>query len=438
MPSCVAALLFLLVDDFATAQPTFTPIQTFTPVLNFTPIHTFTPVSFDSPTPTPTSTPTSTTASALCDPSQYGADHSSTDPETGHCYLGYDVAVTWFGAEASCREIGGYLAVIDSEPENLIARLAIPASTQSPWIGFNDLDAEAGKDPFKFVKVTGGYLTFNGFLPGEPNSSGDEDCVHYLTEINQYAWNDFPCSRTQFFICELTATPCGNGVINPGEDCDDGNAADGDGCEADCAHPSTATVTATFTDTSTPTPSVTPTPSATATATSTDTSTLTPTVTDTVTPTATDSPTPTATSTETTTSTATVTWTTTPTATASASVTATETPTVTSTTTPTETWTATITASATATPTVTPTPTATAIPSHTSTSTRTPIQCVGDCNGNLRVTVDELIRGVNAALGLLAVSSCPAVDRNSDDDVGIFELINAVNNALDGCRLPPA
>jgi cysteine-rich repeat protein len=27
---------------------------------------------------------------------------------------------------------------------------------------------------------------------------------------------------------------CGNGILNPGEDCDDGNTRSGDGCSADC------------------------------------------------------------------------------------------------------------------------------------------------------------------------------------------------------------
>jgi len=30
---------------------------------------------------------------------------------------------------------------------------------------------------------------------------------------------------------------CGNGVIDPGEQCDDGNAINGDACEADCTLP---------------------------------------------------------------------------------------------------------------------------------------------------------------------------------------------------------
>src|SRR5258705_610793 len=31
-----------------------------------------------------------------------------------------------------------------------------------------------------------------------------------------------------------TAPRCGNGIVDPGEDCDDGNTADGDGCDSQC------------------------------------------------------------------------------------------------------------------------------------------------------------------------------------------------------------
>lgn len=55
---------------------------------------------------------------------------------------------------------------------------------------------------------------------------------------------------------------------------------------------------------------------------------------------------------------------------------------------------------------------------------------VGDCNGNGRVTIDELIRGVRIALGNARVSDCPPFDHNADDRVTIDELITAVRNAL--------
>jgi hypothetical protein len=62
--------------------------------------------------------------------------------------------------------------------------------------------------------------------------------------------------------------------------------------------------------------------------------------------------------------------------------------------------------------------------------------CAGDCDADGRVAVQELIRGVNIALSRSDVSSCEAMDRNGDGQVGIGELIGAVGNALDGCACP--
>jgi hypothetical protein len=60
-------------------------------------------------------------------------------------------------------------------------------------------------------------------------------------------------------------------------------------------------------------------------------------------------------------------------------------------------------------------------------------QCVGDCNGDLMVAINELIIGVNIALGSQPASACPSFDVNGDGEVTINELITAVNNALGAC-----
>jgi len=67
------------------------------------------------------------------------------------------------------------------------------------------------------------------------------------------------------------------------------------------------------------------------------------------------------------------------------------------------------------------------------TSARAQAQCVGDCNGDGEVTINELITGVNIALGSQDVSTCPSFDTNDDGEVAINELIQGVTNALDGC-----
>jgi len=57
-------------------------------------------------------------------------------------------------------------------------------------------------------------------------------------------------------------------------------------------------------------------------------------------------------------------------------------------------------------------------------------QCVGDCNGDLEVAINELITCVNIALDTSPVSACPACDADLDGTVAINELIAGVNIAL--------
>ena len=58
--------------------------------------------------------------------------------------------------------------------------------------------------------------------------------------------------------------------------------------------------------------------------------------------------------------------------------------------------------------------------------------CVGDCDGNGDVTVNELITLVNIALGYAPPSACPN-GVPSGRQVNIALIVQAVNNALYGC-----
>jgi hypothetical protein len=58
--------------------------------------------------------------------------------------------------------------------------------------------------------------------------------------------------------------------------------------------------------------------------------------------------------------------------------------------------------------------------------------CVGDCDGNGTVTISEVIVGVSIALGSRDVSACRPL-ANADGMVNITQLVQAVNNALNGC-----
>jgi len=59
--------------------------------------------------------------------------------------------------------------------------------------------------------------------------------------------------------------------------------------------------------------------------------------------------------------------------------------------------------------------------------------CVGDCDGDGRVLIHELIRGVRIALELDDIGACSSLDRNGDGMVSIDELVTAVQNGLSRC-----
>ena len=62
------------------------------------------------------------------------------------------------------------------------------------------------------------------------------------------------------------------------------------------------------------------------------------------------------------------------------------------------------------------------------------LACVGDCNSDRAISVDELVRGVNIALGTIAVDQCPGFDCNGSGAVTIDCLLQAVNAALGSCE----
>ncbi|MBX3028242.1 hypothetical protein KF840_25410 [bacterium] len=64
---------------------------------------------------------------------------------------------------------------------------------------------------------------------------------------------------------------------------------------------------------------------------------------------------------------------------------------------------------------------------------RAEARCAGDCGGDGVVAVNELITGVNLALGGGDPRQCPSIDANGDGSVVVSELVAAVANALNGC-----
>ena len=67
----------------------------------------------------------------------------------------------------------------------------------------------------------------------------------------------------------------------------------------------------------------------------------------------------------------------------------------------------------------------------TATAATEPTLCAGECDGNDQVTVDEVVKLVNIALGDADPTSCAGGIPDGQVDVAV--IIEAVNNALNGC-----
>jgi hypothetical protein len=71
-------------------------------------------------------------------------------------------------------------------------------------------------------------------------------------------------------------------------------------------------------------------------------------------------------------------------------------------------------------------PTATPVPTGAA-------PCIGDCDDDGAVSINELIVGVNIALGNAGIETCAAFDADDSLAVSINELVAAVRNAGRGC-----
>ena len=63
--------------------------------------------------------------------------------------------------------------------------------------------------------------------------------------------------------------------------------------------------------------------------------------------------------------------------------------------------------------------------------------CVGNCNSDASVTVDELLVMINVALGVAEATACAPGDANHDGAITVDEILRAINYALDGCPTSP-
>jgi hypothetical protein len=157
-----------------------------------------------------------------------GSTAAAIDPATGRCYVAWPGPVAWQSAQRACRAQGGALAAIGSSAEDQLVRGLI---TQPSWIG---LYAPAGTQQFA-TWVTGEAVAFTAFATGQPSNGAMKECM--VTTAS--GWENDACgwptsgnlpqspAHTLAYVCE---SACGNGAVDPGEECDPPGAT----CTAAC------------------------------------------------------------------------------------------------------------------------------------------------------------------------------------------------------------
>ena len=190
-----------------------------------------------------------------------GASRAYLRVSDGACLLGFNQRRSHQGARVACSAEGGVLATITDGNDNTFAAGVSDLVGAGVWIGFTDELVEGS-----WGWLSGAPVDFTQWGWGEPNDSYGEDCA----EVGGGGyWNDATCAMAKPYVCETLcgdgvldlgeecddgtansnaagsscrrncrlAALCGDAIVDAGEECDDGNLLDGDGCQADCTLP---------------------------------------------------------------------------------------------------------------------------------------------------------------------------------------------------------
>lgn len=128
--------------------------------------------------------------------------------ESHYYYMFLDVCATWEEAQAYCESLGGYLAVINGEDENvMLYDMMEDLGYRNAYFGY--YESEDGV----WGWVDNDTSTYVNWSSGEPNNSNNnEDYAMFYQGSTQYKWNDgsFGQGTTSddvAFICEWDCDP---------------------------------------------------------------------------------------------------------------------------------------------------------------------------------------------------------------------------------------
>jgi len=120
------------------------------------------------------------------------------NPANGHAYFLLTES-SWQAAQSEAAHLGGNLVTINDATEHawIFSTFGSQgAQNRSLWLGLTDQASEG-----HFVWMSGEFVGYSNWLPGQPDNSGNEDYVHMIREglgVNGGPWNDVSSPTTPF------------------------------------------------------------------------------------------------------------------------------------------------------------------------------------------------------------------------------------------------
>jgi hypothetical protein len=109
----------------------------------------------------------------------------------GHSYYRSTGSATWTTARTNCSNMGGHLVTITTSGEQSFLFALWP----SGWIGLTD---EVTEGSWRWV--TGETYSYKNWNSGEPNNSGNEDYVQF---VSNGRWNDLNNNNNLAYVLEF-------------------------------------------------------------------------------------------------------------------------------------------------------------------------------------------------------------------------------------------
>jgi Lectin C-type domain len=121
-------------------------------------------------------------------------DDYTANSANGHAYRFRRSRESWDDAVEECEDEGEGIHLVTIEDESELALVHALVNNTIVWVGASDTAVEG-----VFMLVTGELATFLPWAIGEPNNSGNEDCVELLAGTR---FNDQGCDTEHAYVCE--------------------------------------------------------------------------------------------------------------------------------------------------------------------------------------------------------------------------------------------